>query len=235
MKTARSLLHTIQSARVLVFAFACLVFLPQVAVSETKIAVRKKYIPKSYSWETVRRVAILPIVTKEKEAVAPGENRKWTATRMFPPDSVIQPFTHEMVRQIKHLDSSIVVMLIDSLKIQVPPSLVMKIAGGATDANAIMEMTITDIEYFEAKSEAPGPIINGAQLPAIPGRPAATKIRMSFAMTEPQSSRLIWQVDLEGKESNEGMGGSPDEADPPSPEALIEELVKTAGALLPFQ
>ena len=201
---------------------------------DATIVVRKKFIPKAYAWEHIRRIAILPIETVEEEAVAPGETRKWTAPRMFPPDSVIQAIAFEMVRQIKLLDTNIVVMLIDPLKIQAPQPLVMKIAGGATGANAIMEMTINDIEFFDAKSEAPGPLVNGARLPSIPGRSAATRVRMSFTMTDPRSSGLIWQVDLEGKQSSGGPGGSPDEADPPNPEALIQDLIITAGSWLPF-
>lgn len=202
---------------------------------ESTIAVRRKFIPKGYDWEHIRRIAILPIGHTDEVAVAPGENRQWRGTRVFPPDSVIQPLAQEMVRQIKHLDSSIVVLLIDPLTIQAPQPLIMKIAGGATRANAVMEMTISDIEYFEAKPESAGPFVNGERLPSIPGRPAATRVRMSFTMTDPRSSTLVWQVDLEGKQSQGGAGGSPDEAKPPSPERLIRELIVTAGSWLPFK
>lgn len=234
MKSNRRFALAILPLRVLVSVLVCIVLFPHAAVGETKVVVRKKFIPKSYNWEQVRRVAILPIAKPKETAVAPGETRKWTAPPILPPDSVIQSVTREMVKQIKRLDSSIVVMIIDPLNAQVSQPLVMKIAGGATGANAIMEMTISDIEYYEAKPETPGPLVNGVRLPAISGRPAATRVRMSFTMTDPQSSGLIWQVDLEGKESSGGPGGSPDEAEPPSPEALLQELVRAAGSWLPF-
>lgn len=234
MKTTRTLCLAIFSKRALAFAIVGIALIPQFAAGKSEVAVRKKFIRRSHNWESVRRIAILPIKMKAEEAVAPGENRKWTATRVFPPDSVVQPLVQELVRQIKHLDSSIVVMLIDRMEINAPQSMVLKIAGGATGANAVIEMTINDVEYLAAKPEAPAPIVNGARLPAIPGRPAATRVRMSFTMTDPRSSGSIWQVDLEGKESSGGPGGSPDEADPPSPEALIQELIINAGSWLPF-
>lgn len=234
VKTTRGTCLATLSVRVLVLAIVGIALIPQFAESKSEFAVRKKFTRRSYNWESVRRIAILPLKMKAEEAVAPGENRKWTATRAFPPDSVVQPLVQEMVRQIKHVDSSIVVMLIDRIEINAPQSMVLKIASGATGADAVVEITLNDVEYFAAKPEAPGPFVNGARLPAIPGRPAATRVRMSFTMTDPESSGLIWQVDLEGKETSGGPGGSPDEADPPSPEALIQDLIISAGSWLPF-
>jgi hypothetical protein len=211
----------------------CLILMPRTAASESRIQVREKFIPKAYIWEDIRRIAILPIATEKEVAIAPGESRRG-ARAVFPPDSVIQPLAMDMVKQIKHRDSTIVVMLIDSLQADTPQPLVMKIAAGATGADAIMEMKVTEVKHFKASSEAPGPYVNGARLPSIPGRPAATRVRMSFTMTDPRSSGLIWQVDLEGRQSQGGAGGSPDEADPPSPQGIIQDLVITAGSWLPF-
>jgi hypothetical protein len=152
----------------------------------------------------------------------------------FPADSVIQPIASEMARKIKQLDSSIVVLLIDPLKSTISQPLIMKVASGATGADAIMELGVSKVDYIEATSNSPGPLVNGKQMPPIAGKPAATRVRMSFTLTDAKSGGMIWQVDVEGKESRGGVGGSPEETDPPTPEGLIRDLTITAASWLPF-
>jgi hypothetical protein len=57
---------------------------------------------------------------------------------------------------------------------------------------------------------------------------------MTFSLQEIKTASVIWHIDVEGRESLGGPGGSPDEADPPSPKALIQDLMITAASWLPF-
>lgn len=219
---------------VLVCMCACLLIAPQSAKSESKIVIHERFIPKSYNWDAIRRIAILPIGHEKQAAVAPGTKRKWTQQRPFPSDSLIQPLVSEMVRQIKRLDSTIVVLLIDPLKSTIPQPLIIKVAGGATGADAVMEIVVSSVIYLEATPDSPGPFVNGKQMPPIAGKPAATRVRMSFTLTDSKTGGLIWLIDVEGKESRGAVGGSPDEADPPGPEGLIKDLTISAASWLPF-
>lgn len=224
----------IQSLGIAAVACTCLLSHPQSARGEAKIVIHEQFIPKAYNWAAIRRIAILPIEPPGDEAPAPGSRPAVMRRQPFPADSVIQPIAMEMVRKIKLLDSSIVVLLIDQLKSTIPQPLIMKVAGGATGADAIMEIGVTSVKYFEATPDSPGPLVNGKQMPPIAGKPAATRVRMSFTLTHSETGGMIWQVDVEGKESRGGVGGTPDESKPPGPEGLIKDLTLTAAALLPF-
>lgn len=234
MNRSPYVLIAIRSLGVLACACTCLFLLPQSAWSESKIVIHDKFIPKAYNWAAVRRIAILPIEPPGDDVPEPGSRSAPMRRQPFPADSVIQPIAKEMVRKIKLLDSSIVVLLIDQLKSTIPQPLILMVAGGATRADAIMEMGVTNVKYFEATPDSPGPLVNGKRMPPIAGKPAATRVRMSFTLTDSKSGGMVWQIDVEGKESRGGVRGSPDEAEPPGPEGLIKDLTVTAASWLPF-
>ena len=125
-------------------------------------------------------------------------------------------------------------MMVGPMANPLPEEMYLKVVAGTTKADALMTIRVSDVEYDEASPTMPGPYLNGSNLPSPGGNSASTRARLNVALQETKQFSVIWQIDVEGKESQGGVGGTPDATDPPSPEGLIRELMITAASWLPF-
>ena len=216
------------------FGFTIAAALASTVLADGLIGVRKKFVAKSYNWESVRRVAIFPIQNAIETEIGTDGKPKWSPPNQFPSDSVLRPLLSEMIRRIKYLDSTIVVLVSDPLTFEMPDPALIRIAGKATSADAVIMLRVTKIDNERATPETPGVQHQGRTLPPIPGKPASTSVRMNFTIHEVRNAGLIWQFEVDGKGTRGGLGETTTESSPPGPEGVIKDLVLAAGLVLPF-